>query len=477
MSGRQPINGTNTLNRTPRADGGSFELFKDETIYGSNTLADPLGVNYNINKSIFVDEVYGDNSYAEKYQPLKPYETINDALGVAVAGETIVVRAGNYNQQLNLKDQVNFYFEQGAILSNAGTGTRIFRFDSVNNDYSVKIRGYAQVIYDGFREPFRFNGQNLDIDIQVESVSFTRQMFSFIPRQPNAKLKFHCNDAFRVDTTSSFYAPSRAFNFSGTLGQSHDENWHITWGGNSYANNLFSFGSGQTVTVVSKGDMYVTDLGYFVSVSYAGSKSIHYGNIYSLETYTGDPYGINSVSGLVPQVQGDVEINGNVYSLGQPAFRPVFANGTVKFKGSDIYSENVIPIFNRPTANGLAKIYFYSCTISDGNGNTSPNVIRVEDDPTSAFDDVNLYFYGCDIRKNTSFVGTGGVIYKNLPDTLSRVYIFGSTIICATNQDITETDILANGNFYFSSVDSNKALGINTTNVGGILNENKTYLE
>jgi hypothetical protein len=34
-TGRQPINGNNTLNRTPRAESsGSGQVFKDFTIYG-----------------------------------------------------------------------------------------------------------------------------------------------------------------------------------------------------------------------------------------------------------------------------------------------------------------------------------------------------------------------------------------------------------------------------------------------------------
>ena len=55
--------------------------------------------------------------------------------------------------------------------------------------------------------------------------------------------------------------------------------------------------------------------------------------------------------------------------------------------------------------------------------------------------------------------------------------MFNCVVICAANQDLTETDALANGNFYFSGVDTNKALGVNTVNVGGDLYENKTYLE
>jgi hypothetical protein len=92
-SGKNTINGDNTLYKKAKViSGGGGSVDTDFTIYGSGTAIDPLGVNYNRNKTIFVDATYGDDLTAEKYQPLKAYQNINTAYNNAVNGDVIYVR-------------------------------------------------------------------------------------------------------------------------------------------------------------------------------------------------------------------------------------------------------------------------------------------------------------------------------------------------------------------------------------------------
>lgn len=476
MSGRQPINGNNTLNRTPRGNGGGGAINKDFTIYGSNTILDPLGVNFNINETIFVDANYGNNTTAEKYQPLKAYKSIQAAVNSSVAGEVIYVRKGVYSEQILLKDGITLYFEMGCILKEIGNFTQIFKLDSQFINFSVNILGYAKIEYNGFYEPFYFRGLTIDINIHIYSMNFSRQGIAMTPKADNSKLNITSIKDIIQDVSYTNFSPSRFMNVQGTL-STHNDNWNINWGGIFTAQYIFSFGAAQNVTIVTRGEFQaIANVSSLSIVNYQNGTHIHYGSVKSLLPYTADPYGINSFSGLISQEQGNKEVHGNIYSVGQPCFRPVFANGKVKIFNSEIHAENVIPIFNRPTANGNSDTYFYNCQISDGTGNISDNVIRMEDDITAAGDINHLWFYGCKIEKESSFVGTGGVIYKNQDDTLSRLFMFSSVVLCAANQTLTETDVIANGNFYFSETHTNKALGVNTANVGGSLYENKTYL-
>lgn len=450
-------------------------IFTDFTITGDGTEATPYGVNYVVNKILYVDIENGNDSTAQKNQPLKAYQNPQTAINAAEAGDTIVVISGDYSGQWNLKHLVNIHFLMGVNLTNSSSFGRILVFDSSANPYSANITGYANIVYNGTRQAVRFNGIDLNVNFECLNVISSRDTISWVPRSPNARLTIKIFNDGGQDESLSFYSPGLFIRPAGST-QTHETTWTISWGGKITAGFLIAFSSNHTVNVVTRGEFYaVENAGTLASVSVFGSKLEHYGNVYSLKPYS-DPYALNGITGLVAQTQGEIAVHGNIYSLEQPCFRPVFAAGKTTIYNSKIHGESVIPIFNKPTANGLSNTYFYNCKITDGVGNTDPAVIKMEDDITSGGDVNHLHFYSCEVRKEPTFAGTGGVIYKNQPDTGSKMFMYNSTIMCGANQDITETDIPANGNFYFDSCRSNKGLGTDTFNVGGTLIENDTYL-
>lgn len=62
-------------------------------------------------KTLFVDNVYGNNSTGVREDFFKPYNTIQSAINSATSGDTVHVRSGNYSENIVLKDGVNLFFE------------------------------------------------------------------------------------------------------------------------------------------------------------------------------------------------------------------------------------------------------------------------------------------------------------------------------------------------------------------------------
>lgn len=62
--------------------------------------------------TLFVDNIYGNNSTGAREQFKKPYKTIQSAINSALPGDTVHVRSGNYSEHIILKDKVNLYFEE-----------------------------------------------------------------------------------------------------------------------------------------------------------------------------------------------------------------------------------------------------------------------------------------------------------------------------------------------------------------------------
>lgn len=105
---------------------------------GANGMNGPQMLN--INNTLFVDEQFGNNATAIREDETKPYRTITAALLAALPGDTVYVHPGNYNENgLFLKDQVNFYFEEGAFLS---SGAFPMFLDSDGN-VTTQITGFG----------------------------------------------------------------------------------------------------------------------------------------------------------------------------------------------------------------------------------------------------------------------------------------------------------------------------------------------
>lgn len=69
---------------------------------------------------LFVDDIYGNNGTATANRPFLPYLTLAAAKAAATSGYTIVVRPGTYTVTASLaKDEVDWYFEPGAVVTYA----------------------------------------------------------------------------------------------------------------------------------------------------------------------------------------------------------------------------------------------------------------------------------------------------------------------------------------------------------------------
>lgn len=81
-------------------------------------------------REIYVDSVYGNDGTGAYETPSLPFLTIAGAQSIAVSGDRIVVRPGNYTDSNLGVDGVNYHFEDGAILTSTGN---CFTDSSVNS--------------------------------------------------------------------------------------------------------------------------------------------------------------------------------------------------------------------------------------------------------------------------------------------------------------------------------------------------------
>lgn len=97
---------------------------------------------------IFVSKASGatdTRTNLHKYDPNRPFSTLTAAKNSAVSGDTIKVLPGTYNEYNLLKDEVNWYFENGAIINAVGnilTGI----WDDNQIKCASEIKGYGKFI-------------------------------------------------------------------------------------------------------------------------------------------------------------------------------------------------------------------------------------------------------------------------------------------------------------------------------------------
>src|SRR5690625_16299 len=96
------------------------------------------------------------NIYIVRDEKYVRYDTLTEAKNDAVAGETIVVSRGTYNEQDLLKDQVNWHFEKGVVLQN-DTPNPIFT-DQNLGPITCNITGKVDI-----ELTKEFEGPNLDL--------------------------------------------------------------------------------------------------------------------------------------------------------------------------------------------------------------------------------------------------------------------------------------------------------------------------
>lgn len=126
-------------------NGGKIEVYiASKTEYGvivsGNPIpAPPVASPIYVGNTLFVDAIYGNNGTGTPNRQDLPYLDIVIAQFFAVSGDTIYVRAGNYTSLSSLgKAGVNYYFEDGAVLTTTGNSFVPIGFDSFN------VMGYGK---------------------------------------------------------------------------------------------------------------------------------------------------------------------------------------------------------------------------------------------------------------------------------------------------------------------------------------------
>jgi hypothetical protein len=139
------------------------------------------------------------------YDFSKPFETIHMAAAAAVSGDKIVVWPGAYSNEHDLlKNGVNYYFHNGAIVTqHAGMVTNPLFADSVSA-VSCEIRGYGSFISNdtNVSELIRISRATSNVIFEAKTITATAATSSgkFVIRHSNGTLKLLCES---ITATSS----------------------------------------------------------------------------------------------------------------------------------------------------------------------------------------------------------------------------------------------------------------------------------
>ncbi len=146
-----------------------------------------FNTNVLVNKTVFVDVKYGDDLTGKVEDMDKPFQTIQAAIDAAVAAPisslaliqpraepvnwTVYIRPGLYtDNKILLKNNVNLFFEEGAISDNsANTSSTDYTFTDNNTRVNCSITGFGDFICAinlfklGFRSNILIEGKNFTL--------------------------------------------------------------------------------------------------------------------------------------------------------------------------------------------------------------------------------------------------------------------------------------------------------------------------
>ena len=140
-----------------------------------------------------------------KYDLSKPFQTVQAAADAAASGDVIVVWPGAYsNEQDLLKNGVNYYFHNGAIVTqDAGITNPLFA-DSVSAAVSCEIRGYGSFIsnHPDVSELIRISHAMSNVIFEAKTIKATAatSQSKFVIYHSNGTLKLLCES---ITATSS----------------------------------------------------------------------------------------------------------------------------------------------------------------------------------------------------------------------------------------------------------------------------------
>lgn len=150
------------LNTSPGYIDAGTNITIDTTVdlQGNVTKVINADVAIPVGRSVYVDSTYGNDGTAEKYNFVKPYQTLDAAMAVAFSSDTIIVRPGSYGI-LTLQSSKKLHFMRGATinqLSDGGvrvTNTVITGFGTIDrgfNNTAVSLTGIGTDISTDFDE-------------------------------------------------------------------------------------------------------------------------------------------------------------------------------------------------------------------------------------------------------------------------------------------------------------------------------------
>ena len=134
---------------------GSATVVTEQPLYGP-TVQDALeqlagSATQLTGNTIWVDAVYGNDTTGEANRPDRPFLTLNAAQAVGGATDTIVVRPGTYDERVILND-VNWHFENGAVLDYTGTSTGQAFGDDLATAATCRVTGWGVFRHSGLTD-------------------------------------------------------------------------------------------------------------------------------------------------------------------------------------------------------------------------------------------------------------------------------------------------------------------------------------
>lgn len=141
----------------------------------------PLVSSFPVENTVFVDQRYGNDGTGQRENPSLPFQTLLQASNAALTGDTIWVRPDTYsliNQQIGLRNNVNWYFSEGVTLVTAPVGNIAgFMFSDNGASVNVEMTGYARVAVTavgGFASGFlTLINPNSNVLLSLNSLSVT----------------------------------------------------------------------------------------------------------------------------------------------------------------------------------------------------------------------------------------------------------------------------------------------------------------
>jgi hypothetical protein len=129
---------------------------------------------------LWVDQVNGNDAFAEREQMNRPFKTLTAAKEAAETNDTIVVLPGTYDERALARDEVNWHFCTGATVACSSSVSGIFDTSVPASACSFKVTGHGEFkMLDGGAQPFLYSAyDNDDIEIECDRIEATNAVIS-----------------------------------------------------------------------------------------------------------------------------------------------------------------------------------------------------------------------------------------------------------------------------------------------------------